>query len=293
MTSHHHIPLFLLNRWATGERLFSYHWSHDKAEMLENRRTSVQSACRLSDSDLIHRVSASSEDAPDQDLFALHVDGPAASVLDTMFRHGVLSLTADERSAWAHLIVSLGARTPEAFRLFEAADDRDAKQMTAAGYGDPSLGAQPVATALLERDRPLAERNVSIKRAMELAADPTRISKVAAMEWWLRRFEGRTILFSDRPLLAQPRIAQPCGVTLHDPSCLIILPVAPDTVFFATADPKVRAKVRKTPKGKLVNAINEEIVWRAARYVYAQDGSLTAFIHDRLAGKAKGRWRPR
>jgi hypothetical protein len=133
----------------------------------------------------------------------------------------------------------------------------------------------------------------SIEMAIELAIDPTKISAVAAMEWWLRRFEGKTILFSDRPLLTQPRIAQPCRIAPHDLSCLIMLPVAPDTVFFATTDPKVCAKTRKTPKGKLVNLVNEEAVWRAAKYVYAPNGSLAAFIHDRLAGKAKGRWHPK
>jgi hypothetical protein len=42
-----------------------------------------------------------------------------------------------------------------------------------------------------------------------------------------------------------------------------------------------------------VNLINEEAVWRAAKYVYASNRSMAAFIHDRLAGKAKGRWHPK
>ena len=105
-----------------------------------------------------------------------------------------------------------------------------------------------MAPELLEREKPVLERTIPINMAIQLAADPTKISAVAAMEWWLRRFEGKSLLFSDRPLLTQPRIAQPCGIALGNLSCLIILPVAPDTVFFATADPKVRAKVRRTRK---------------------------------------------
>jgi hypothetical protein len=290
MASHHHIPPFLLNRWASDGRVFSYHWSTGTAEMLENRRASVQSACQFNDSGSIRRVSASSGDASDQDAFASYVDAPAASALDTMLRQGVSGLTDDQRSAWARLIASFGARTPEALHPLGAADGRN---QLASARGELQFGAQSMAPELLEREKPVLEHTIPINMAIQLAADPTKISAVVSMEWWLRRFEGKTLLFSDRPLLTQPRTAQPCGIAPNDRSCLIILPVAPNTVFFATADPKVRAKARRTPKGKLVNLINEETVWRAANYVYAPNRSMAAFIHDRLAGKAKGRWHPK
>jgi hypothetical protein len=289
MASHHHIPLFLLNRWASDGRVFSYHWSNGTAEMRENRRTSIQSACQFNDSGL---MSASSGDASDQDAFASYVDAPAANALDTMLRQGVSALMADQRSAWARLIASFGARTPEALRPVVPADGRNPNQLASA-RGESQFGAQSMATELLEREKPVLEHTIPINMAIQLAADPTKISAVVSMEWWLRRFEGKTLLFSDRPLLTQPRTAQPCGIAPNDRSCLIILPVAPNTVFFATADPKVRAKARRTPKGKLVNLINEETVWRAANYVYAPNRSMAAFIHDRLAGKAKGRWHPK
>jgi hypothetical protein len=291
MASHHHIPRFLLNRWASNGRVFSYHWSNDTAEMLENRCASVQSACQLHDSRSIQRVSVSGG-ASDHDFFAFHVDPPAANALDTMVRQGGPILTADQRNAWARLIASFEARTPEALCQLGAADSRNAQQI-ASRRGEQTLGTQVTATDLLEHEQPAPDRSLPIKMAMQLAADPAKISAVAAMQWWLRRFEGKTILFSDRPLLTQPRMAQPCSIPPADLSCLIILPVAPDTVFFATADPRIRAKVRKAPKGKLVNLINEEVVWRAAKYVYAPKGSMATFIHDRLAGKAKGRWHPK
>src|SRR5437762_2263752 len=90
---------------------------------------------------------------------------------------------------------------------------------------------------------------------------------------------GKVVLFSDGPLLSLSRTPQPCDIALDDAGCLIILPVAPDTVFFATADPDVRAKVRKMKKGKLVSMINEESVWRATKHVYAPNNSMAAFIH--------------
>jgi hypothetical protein len=141
MASHHHIPLFLLDRWASDGRLFSYHWSNDTAEMRENRRTSVQSACQLHDSDSIQRGSVSSGAAWDHDFFTWHVDTPAAAALDTMLRQGVSGLTVDQRSAWARLIVSFWARTPEALRALGAADYRNASQIASA-RGERSLGTK-------------------------------------------------------------------------------------------------------------------------------------------------------
>jgi hypothetical protein len=121
-----------------------------------------------------------------------------------MLRQGVSGLTDDQRTAWARLIVSFGARTPETLRLLGTADYRNAKKV-ALEHGP--LGTQFTATALLERERPMPEHTMSMETAVELPADPTKIFAVAAMEWWLRRFEGKTLLFSDRPLLTQPRIA--------------------------------------------------------------------------------------
>src|SRR5438105_1127356 len=112
----HHIPRFLLARWANDGCLVSYQWSNRAAEVTENPRTSLQTAISLPDLSRF-RVSVPSGQFPyHQEFLASHVDAPAANALDAMLRNGVSGLTADQRRAWARLLVSLGARTPEALR---------------------------------------------------------------------------------------------------------------------------------------------------------------------------------
>ena len=262
----HHIPRFLLARWANDGRLVSYQWSNRTAEVTENPRTSLQTAISLPDVSQFH-VSVSSGHLPYQKFLASHVDAPAANALDAMLRNGVSGLTADQRGAWARLLVSLGARTPEALRLLQAVDRRTA--------GVSECGEEIV------------------ELPVKVTVNELKVSAVLDMQWWLRRFEGKTMLFSDRPLLTRPRTAQLCGMPLEDASSLIILPVSPNTVFFATADPTVRDKTRKMPKGKLANMINEEAVWRAARHVYAPNSSMGTFIHERMVGKRNKTWHPK
>ena len=261
MAPHQYIPQFLLDRWAFRGRLCSYRWCPDAADVVENPRVLAGSAGVIDDLHAFYGLPSPPLDAPDRGLFARQIDGPAAHALAVMFAQGVPALRPGERKAWARLIVSFAARTPEALR---------------------AMGHSPA-----------TDYSDMLERALERALEPAKVAAVADMHWWLRRFEGRTMLLSDRPLLAQPRMPEPCAIAPGDPNCLIILPVAPDTVFFATPHPVIRAKARKTPKGKLASFINEETVWRAAEYVYAPDTSMSAFAYDRIVGKVKGGWRPK
>ena len=77
---------------------------------------------------------------------------------------------------------------------------------------------------------------------MELSTDPQKLATVEGMIWWIRRLSRPSILIGDRPLLTSPRAPCPCGILLDDPSCLIVLPIAPDAIFFASANRKTKDK---------------------------------------------------
>jgi hypothetical protein len=256
------VPLFLLDRWASDGQVISYHWDGSR-QTTESRRVTAQAACRLTDVDALRAVRPTGDD-PHRTFFAVQVDPAAANALSTMLAQGVTGLTLDQRSAWARLIASFSARTPQARRSF-------AQQQEAVN--------------------PLA-RESSAASATDLPADSENIAAIVDMTWWLRRFEGKILLTSDRPLLSRPRAEHSCGLPPNDADCLIILPVSPNIVFFATSNAKVHAKTRNTPKGKLVNLVNEEVVWRAAEYVFAPNASMATFIRDRMVGKKSGNWRP-
>ena len=84
----------------------------------------------------------------------------------------------------------------------------------------------------------------------------------------------------------------PCGVPLRNSSCVIALPVAPNTVFFAFAHREAKEMAQKVALGKLAHAVNEETILRST-CVYALNRSLASFAKPRIEGKATGTWQPR
>jgi hypothetical protein len=156
---------------------------------------------------------------------------------------GVRGLTAEQRTDWARFVVTFPVRTPETMRTMGPAEFRNAMEIARGNAsGPPDL--EDIVTGLLAKQMPANERNVPLKIAMELATDPEKLRAVSGMEWWLRRFDRHSVLLSDRPLLANIRMKYPCGIPLNNPNCLIVLPVAPDTVFFASANRHTRTKTR-------------------------------------------------
>jgi hypothetical protein len=293
MAHHRYVPQFLLGRWARNGRVVSYRWSPSAGTVLENSKTPVPAAGEIADVNGCHGLPTTSHAGElEPEALVRQVETPAERALRCMIEWGVADLPADLRAAWARLIATFAIWTPETPGAVGAGEFRKVAEI-ANGMADlpPQLGAVVAASGARHSSAP--PRNVPPNPGLELASDQTSTAVVAAMDWWLRRFTGRTILLCDRPLLSQPRVPYPCGIALDDPDCLIMLPVAPDTVFFATANPGIQAKIRKTPKGKLARMVNEETVWRAVDSVYAPDNSMAAFVHDRIVGKVKGRWLPK
>jgi hypothetical protein len=136
------------------------------------------------------------------------------------------------------------------------------------------------------------ERNVPLAIAIELAADPAKLSVVRQMKWWTRKFDAGKVLLGDRPLISAPMAKWPCGIAIDDPNCIIALPISSDTVFFASANPKTRTKMTQMNPGKVLQTVNEETIYRGVEYVFTLDNSMAAFVTDRISGKMDGSWRP-
>jgi hypothetical protein len=70
-----------------------------------------------------------------------------------------------------------------------------------------------------------------------------------------------------------------------------VLPIAPNAIFFASANPKTKDKIRKLAPSKIACIVNEETIRRAS-CVYFLDKSLSDFVTPRIEGKATGTWEP-
>ena len=281
---HHYVPQFLLRQWATGGKFTAYRWLDAAQKVVVNTNAGVRSACQIPDLNAYLGVPTDQQHYPETGYFTPAVDTPAASALQVLLSDGVSELSPRQRTDWARFLVSFGVRTPEALRAMGPDETRKAFDlMEKLASGPPEMEAR--ASAILKANMDKLERNFPLNAAIDISSDPAKLSQVAGMTWWLRRWDRPALLIGDRPLLAYPRMPYPCGIALNNPSCLIVLPIAPDTAFLASADPKSRAKVRKMTYGVMARTINAEMIERS-HSVYFADDSLKDFVSPKLAAKA-------
>jgi hypothetical protein len=283
MARHHYVPRFLLRQWATDGRFVAYYRDNNANKIIENDKATVASACQIPDLNTFFAVQKHQRDFPETAYFSRLVDTSGANALRVMLDAGVRALTPKQRLDWARLIVSFAVRTPEALREMGPAETKKAFEIVkATAKGPPELERR--VTLLIQNNMRTLERNFPLYAAMELSSDPQKLEAVANMRWWLRRWDRTAILIGDRPLLTFPRVRYPCGIPLNDPKCLIVLPLAPRIVFFASANPKTQAKIRRMTHGTLARIVNEESIHRST-CVYSFDKSLAAFIKARLVAR--------
>jgi hypothetical protein len=290
MARHHYVPQFLLRQWATRGRLVSYYSEAASGRVIENAKATVVSACQIPDLNNYFGVHASHRDFPETGFFTPRIDTPAATALQVMLKRGIRALTPEQRTDWARLLISFGVRTPETLRDMGPRETKKAFILVEASAKGPPEAERRV-SAIIDQSMPTFQRNFPLNIAMDLSTDPEKLAAVNAMTWWIRRWPQSVILIGDRPLLTFPRAPHPCGIPLNHPSCLIALPIAPNSVFFASAKAKTKDKARKMTPSKLAFAVNEETIWRST-CVYASDKSLAVFATTRVARKAKGKWKP-
>jgi hypothetical protein len=288
---HHYVPRFLLNRWATSNgRLVAYFFETKSSKVIENPKATVAHACEIKNLNVFFGVQASRRDFPETGFFTPYVDTPAANALQTMLQTSVRSLTPKQRMDWARLILSFGVRTPETLRDMGPRETKSAFEVVKAmAKGDPA--DERTVTALIEQNMRILQRNFPLNAAIELSTDPQKLATVCDMDWWIRRWPRPAILIGDRPLLTYPRMRYPCGIPLDQPSCLIALPIAPNAVFFASADRRTKGRIRKMALSTIGLVVNEETIFRST-CVYGSDKSLASFVKLRIGGKAIGTWQP-
>jgi len=204
-----------------------------------------------------------------------------------MLRDGLSALTPAQRTDWAGLLVSLGVRTPETLRQMGPDEWTKAIALVKNNRAEDADG-EVIVDQILDDAHNQLRRNTPLNVAMDLAADPVKRMQLQDMTWWCRKSDRDNVLIGDRPLLSSPRMPYPCGMPLDDPCASIIMPMDSRTMFFASANPKTRSKIRSMSLGRIVNLVNEETIWRATEFLFAKTPELEDFVKERLEGKAKG-----
>ena len=282
MPRHHYVSQFILERWASNGQLSAFSWNPN-AQRVINDPVSVKNACQIRNLNAPYGVPRAQSNKV-EDIFTQQIDTPAARALAVILSDGVDRLTDEQRISWARFIVAFAVRTPETLRKMGPIETRNGLEVARNRAKGPA-DSEAIVTKLIEENMSSIERNMPLGIAVELSLDMEKIYAVAAMDWWVRRFEKRKILLGDRPLLAKPRMPYPCGIPLNNQSCLIALPIAPDAIFFASGNNKNRAETRKMSPNRLIRLVNDETISCADKYVYSADSSMAALITKRLVSK--------
>lgn len=267
---HHFVPKFLLRPWlveqpAGQHNLWGYWWDKRKLDLTCKRR-GVESFCFQIDL-LTLKSYRLGRDAIEQVFFG-GIDTKGAAARAAMLELGPANLTAEQRSDFARLLLSLEARRPGTVKKIRAtatdiagALDND-KELVAKlkefGIEDaPSIHAQKAFGLSLE-DRAL--------RLIQGLVDNRKVGERLINANWHVRSVGKEIgsfILSDRPLI---RI-----YGYDHPNAVWAVPLTAYSTFFATNSAATAAVLLRTSDERFVKNTNMSSARQTERFAFSID----------------------
>ena len=274
---HHFIPEFYLKRWTANGQLVEFSQPYGKIVKPKRVYPSVTGFVPG-----LYHLEGLPPEAHQQlePAFFRPVVTQAATILRAM-EAGQKGFNTRERSAWARFLMSLLLRTPEALEAAKARLAEDILTTDAASErryrrhrrpGDPPTFREYIA----EADSKDAISREAVE-TMVLTADSRKVGEhLIHMQWGSLRLPVfvPALMTSDRPLLVDN--------ALEHPQCTLLLPIGPKRIFYAVNDRALAAQLRLMRPHALVRRINEGVVKRAAKYVYAMGDDQLAYVQKNM-----------
>src|SRR5258705_7226672 len=95
------------------------------------------------------------------------------------------------------------------------------------------------------------------RAATEYPLDPSKFNVIAAMEWWVERFDESRLLIGDQPWLVHPYRTRYGGFPLDNPDLIVGLPIAPTAFFVAASRKEMNVHFLNKEPEVLVTSIND------------------------------------
>lgn len=268
---HHYIPEFYLKQWTLNGQLVEF--SRPFKAVVPKRRYPRQTGWqrRLYALDGVPEALAHTFETE----FFSPVDSQAADALKLLTTTNN-SPTAAQRHAWARFLLSLLMRTPESL------SDLKERLQDVAAVTDPESERRYRKSRRVGDPRTLAEamrtipREAYSRRAVSFIAEMTNSARmlehIVRMRWGRRvlPLEVPTLMTSDRPLVWENGLGHP--------ECRLIIATSPRTIFYAVNTQEAVWEMRCVPDRALLRYINETVVRRAERYVYATSDAQLAYV---------------
>jgi hypothetical protein len=209
------------------------------------------------------------------------VDTKASLVLDAL-EAGRSDFDSYERSAWSRFIMSLLFRNPDnvrAARARLAEDMLDIDSEAERRYRRERRSHDP---PTFREYMKLPESREAVDRAamkiMADSADSKRIGEhVINMQWgtMVMPWAVPALMTSDRPVFIVNG--------LRHPECEILMPIGPKRIFYAVNDAELVKKALLLHPRDLVAHMNEVVVRRAVKYVYAMNHNPLAYVQANMS----------
>jgi hypothetical protein len=280
---HHYIPKFYLKQWVNR--------ADPKRKLCEFSRPYKTVVPRRTDPDgtgyerglySFANLPAPAADMVEKKLL-LRSDDFASRALQRMLVDD-LNFDQDTKSAWSRFLMSLFHRNPERIAYLRNQINEDYPRYIASirekyeVIRDPQ---NPRTYDEFEASVGIADKERMNLRLLMMIMNSESVGfELNNMVWGVIQFPHlrHSLLTSDRPLVMTNGIK-------HDNS-FIILPIAPDRIFFAARSRNVANRIAELCKNESTAIkLNDRIVSQAHRYVYGRDDKQMRFVVNRFGQK--------
>jgi hypothetical protein len=277
---HHFVPVCYLQQWCSYKdgKLYEFSVKHGKfiSKRVGPRRTGFE--------ENLYSFPELPADAAQhlESKFLQLVDSEAAIALRRQLALSIEPWPPKLVTAWSRFLISLVMRHPDVMREFRAA----AKSLWSKGGGETQKNYEQIRKPedpetfeeYATRIDPLLEVKVRLRLILS-AFDNTRIGnhlngmKKAVADVTASPY---TLMTCDRPLVL---------FSLGDPKGSLFLPIGPRKLFVAANTEEVLSEFSNGNPSQTVERVNEIIVSRARRYVYAREDWQKDFIKKTMSTK--------
>jgi hypothetical protein len=270
--NHHFVPQFLLRYWS--DKSGNLRCWRRRGGVVESFSSTPRKVMREN-----HLYSARHvRDRAKYEKAFSAIEAAAAKSLSKMLAPGRLFLDENEVHAWAIFLLAQRARTPDKISWAEQQTRKLFKDIL--GRPDPEFSAvkpdqkfETLLDYMNENRRDIAE-NFHLDATMKIIHKKENLQPLVRMNWFVRRSYGKPIILSDNPLVL-------IG-SLHHGECVMVLPISPSVVFFATTNSELKSKIEFEDGRSAATRINDAQAVQAQRLVI---GDIEPrFLQKRMRG---------
>lgn len=271
---HHYVPQFLLRRWANEAgklQVFAIRNGRLVCSELAPEYTGFEIGLYA----IVANALGFSEDHIEKKLFG-PIDNDAAKVLEKLERHE--AITVDEHIAWTFFLSSLRVRQPDALDFLRTEGAKLLRHTLAEQDKATLPKGLPTTQQWLDRHFPGALGSTSLTSWLpRMIAHPEVMEAFGGVKWWFREFEpdAPKLLLSDLPIHSEGG--------LKDADFSIMLPIAPNRVFFGTRSAQTEQFLTQMAPAELIERVNRATLASSTDRIWASSRpDAQAFIEANL-----------